>query len=362
MSDLNPTGERRPAIRMETAAGASADLVRECAPDFASAGIERPIEVDQTNHSVVVDERAIVKWYVPPAPAPHRSITLARHLAEVGFAETPRLLGYRTDQGKVLATVTEFLPGARDGWDWLVHLFTDCADGIVTTEEVIEHARAVGALGARLHHALTTPSTFVPEPVTIEAADVEQQRSRELLDRALDTLSTSTDSAARRSLAEHRARIIQIIDAMPSGPTPVAPIHGDLHIGQILQVGEHLIVVDFDGNPLRTGDERDRPRPIAVDVASLIQSIDHAGRVAARRRPDGSHDRLIEAATDAALDVYRCSLASVDIRHLLDDSMLPGLRVAQELHEFVYAAEYLPHWTYAPIGALRGLMRDERGI
>ena len=33
--------------------------------------IERPITVDQTNRSVVVDESVVVKWLVPPVPAPH---------------------------------------------------------------------------------------------------------------------------------------------------------------------------------------------------------------------------------------------------------------------------------------------------
>ncbi|MDP9463031.1 MAG: aminoglycoside phosphotransferase, partial [Actinomycetota bacterium] len=54
---------------------------------------ERPITVDQTNLSVVVDESVVVKWLRPPVPAPHPGVQLIRHLAAAGFEEMPAFLG-----------------------------------------------------------------------------------------------------------------------------------------------------------------------------------------------------------------------------------------------------------------------------
>ena len=47
--------------------------------------VERPITVDQTNYSVVVDEAVVVKWLRPPVPVPHPGVELIRHLAAAGL-------------------------------------------------------------------------------------------------------------------------------------------------------------------------------------------------------------------------------------------------------------------------------------
>ena len=54
---------------------------------------ERPIGVDQTHESVVVGERAILKWYRRVGPGRSRASLLLAHLAEVGFDGIPTPLG-----------------------------------------------------------------------------------------------------------------------------------------------------------------------------------------------------------------------------------------------------------------------------
>ena len=82
--------------------------------------IERPITVDQTNYSVVVDEAVVVKWLRPPVPVPHPGVELIRHLTAAGFDEMPGYVGVDERDGMVHAIVTAYLPGALDGWDWYV--------------------------------------------------------------------------------------------------------------------------------------------------------------------------------------------------------------------------------------------------
>jgi maltokinase len=99
-------------------AGASIELAarllgRQCS-------VERPITVDQTNVSVVVDEAVVVKWLRPPVPSPHPGVQLIRHLAAAGFNEMPAFLGVDERDDVVHAIVTSYLPGALDGWDWYV--------------------------------------------------------------------------------------------------------------------------------------------------------------------------------------------------------------------------------------------------
>ena len=70
-----------------------------------------------------------------------------------------------------------------------------------------------------------------------------------------------------------------------------------------------------------------------------------------RRHPDhgADVDRFITAAVAAALAAYRAV-------HPVRDDLLHALRVAQELHEHLYAVTHLPRWQYVPHAALPALL------
>ena len=63
---------------------------------------------------------------------------------------------------------------------------------------------------------------------------------------------------------------------------------------------------------------------------------------------------FVVAAIDAADRAYRAA-------HVVDDALLWPLRVAQELHEFAYAATRLPVWGYVPDAAMCALFPDQDG-
>jgi maltokinase len=124
----------------------------------------------------------------------------------------------------------------------------------------------------------------------------------------------------------------------------------------MLRAGDDIVVTDFDGDPVSVppggeplvdGVERRSPM---VDLASLVQSVDHVARIVAKRRPDlaVALDEFIAESTVAVIEGYG-ELAPVDSR-----SLRP-LRAIQELHEFVYAATVLPRWRYVPEAAIAAL-------
>jgi maltokinase len=285
-------------------------VARHLAPGHVDAGRERPITVDQTNVSVVVDEAVIVKWFVPPVPHPHPGVAILEHLQLVGFADMPRFFGVEVLDGSAVATVSELVPDAVDGWEWFVDELTGWVDGTVGRDAVLASARSIGEVGARLHVALASPSVIVPRPTTCIDASWEARRCRTLLNEA----SALAGGEAAAVLAERAALIEAVFDAV------------DVTVP-------------------------------AVDVASLVQSVDHAGRVAQKRRPAAAAtlDDVIQAAVDATLGACNAELRRAGRAELLDDALLWPLRVAQELHELVYAARHLPRWAYAPTATLRAM-------
>lgn len=305
---------------------------------------ERAIIADQTNHSVVVGEEVVVKWLRPPVLSPHPGVQLLAHLASRGFAEVPRYIGCEEHDELVVATVSEFVPDAQDGWDWFVDDLDTYLRGEVTCEPLLGWASRLGGLTSRMHTALADM-----QPSTV-AARAYHAAAIERLDDAL-RLVPGDESARLQALvpAVHAA-----LAALNSGSLLAAHrIHGDLHAGQFLRAGDRLVVTDFDGNPLARGESRLLPHSPLVDVASMLQSIDHVGRIAIKRRhPERTADveQFVDAAIAAALAAYR------EVHPVADD-VLRALRVAQELHEYCYAASHLPRWLFVPDAALPALLR-----
>ncbi|GIU98266.1 MAG: hypothetical protein KatS3mg013_2069 [Actinomycetota bacterium] len=134
-------------------------------------------------------------------------------------------------------------------------------------------------------------------------------------------------------------------------------IHGDLHVGQILRWRETAWRSGIStATPSRRSPSERPPGPLARDVASMAMALDHVGRIVGRRRPtdDAAIEGWIRAARSGFLTAYRAALG--EHARLLDERLLRPFEVAQECHEHVYAARYLPSWAAVPDRALAAIL------
>ncbi len=300
--------------------------------------VERPITVDQTNSSVVVDEAVVVKWLRPPVPVPHPGVEVMAHLAAAGFTEMPALIGVDERDGTVHAIVTSLLVGAADGWDWYVGDVEAWLGGTLGFDDLVVSAQRMGEITARMHSALTDmqPTTTDLDAVARRAID-----DLHIALNGLDGLAWLSESA-----------VVDALRPMHGSRRAAHRIHGDLHAGQFLRSGDYMVVTDFDGNPMQDSGLRSQPQSPLRDLASVLQSIAHVGAVVVKRRcPDRAADvdAFVDAATTAALRAY----TSV---HHVDTEVLHAFQIAQELHEYVYSIHHLPHWRYVADAALPRLL------
>ncbi|GAA3207614.1 hypothetical protein [Actinocorallia longicatena] len=304
---------------------------------------ERPVTADQTHRSVIVGERLVVKWFSPPPEAPHRALDLLGHLAAVGFTATAAPYAAVLDgDGRLSALITDYLPDGRDGWEW-------CTEAAISGEPA---GPLLGALAADLHAALATPSALIPEPVSASAGAGAGWHARALA--ALEEASELDPWPGPRA-ERMRAELAPLAEP---GPTPVLRIHGDLHVGQVLEWRGGHAVIDFDGNPTVAAAET--PQPAARDVAQLLTSLEHVGQVAAGRGADSA--AWTREACAGFLAAYTGGLAAHGRSELFDERLLRPFAVEQECRELIYAARFLPRWRYAPLGVLRSWYETEDPI
>ncbi|GII55179.1 hypothetical protein Pth03_35680 [Planotetraspora thailandica] len=353
-----PGVERRPdgTLALDPREGVTASVVRALAggetppPPFTVRVLtplpdvppgERAITVDQTNRSVIAGETVVVKWLLTPSRVPHPAPPLLTHLAGFSRTATPYALVFWEDA--LVALVTAYLPGARDGWEW-------CVDEAVAGRTAF--AAEIGRLAAELHVAMASPSQVFPDPVRLpgKAASGFAARAEEALREALRLTGGEDGDWLGRRAETLRDELAPLASA---GPTPSIHIHGDLHVGQILQWRDGYAVVDFDGNPTVSGGTAFQPA--ARDLAQLLTSVDHVGQVAMRRRsaaPAATAAWVAQVRADLER-AYADALEQAGRAGLLDRTLLRPFEVEQECRELIYAARHLERWRYAPMGVLR---------
>jgi maltokinase len=197
----------------------------------------------------------------------------------------------------------------------------------------------------------------LPTPVAVatgETIDGWRAASIATLDEALALIEGAEQERLRAREERARAVLDRFTDV---AETPVTRIHGDLHVGQILRVPDgRLYVSDLDGDPVAPVDGRMAPGSPARDVASMACALDHAGRVVVRRHPDtrDAIEAWIPRARATFVAAHRDALGPD--ASLFDARLLHPFAVAQEAHEFVYAARFQPGWIGVPDAALPAVL------
>jgi maltokinase len=212
----------------------------------------------------------------------------------------------------------------------------------VQAGEVADIAR-LGANSRTLHGALAQMES---RPATA----AEQHEWRRSADAQLDRVLELVDADTRAELQGYTPRLREEFAAVEQGPPPLLTrVHGDYHIGQILRSRDGLRVVDFEGEPTKPLAERNGLGMPLRDVAAVLRSFDHLARYVDRDLMPG-HSRQIEAWISNAREAFLEAYGDHDTR------LLRALEVEKETYEFVYAATFLPEWTYAAMGGMRWLM------
>ncbi|HWK45815.1 MAG TPA: maltose alpha-D-glucosyltransferase [Stellaceae bacterium] len=372
--------------------------------------IVRRLGAEQSNTSVLIEDYAVFKIYRRLQTGIHPEVEMARFLTEeAGFAATPPLLatieaidaeGVSTAYG----VLTGFVRNQGDAWGWVQDYLrrtfddatmvqpptTPAAPG-VAAEPVDPHgffmtlAETLGQRTAELHRALcpaeTADAAFAPEPISQEdlvdwttkiAADVRE---------TLAALAARLDAAPPLEPAV-AALVLQVLAARDdilgriaaagrgSGGALKTRYHGDYHLGQVLVAHNDFVIIDFEGEPRRSLEERRFKHSPLRDVAGMVRSFDYAAaaavrdgivlRPAAREMLERFAAEWTQRSISGFLSGYRrtiegCASYPDDARTAED--LLHLFMLEKAFYEIGYELANRPGWLNIPLAGVLGLIR-----
>ncbi len=326
-----------------------------------SAALARPMTAEQSNTSLVFDDRLILKVYRRLHPGPNPDVEVTSALAAAGFQHVATPLVTWRENPYDLAFGQQYLAGGSEGWALALTSLRDlynseCEHPAQAGGDFANEARRLGRMTAEMHLALAATLGLASDPVGAEEWEA-------LMARTVARLGAAADVAGRDLLAT-AAPLLDRLRALDD-PGPAIRVHGDYHLGQVMQTDTGWYVLDFEGEPAKPLAERIVPTSPLKDVSSMLRSFDYASRYALTERLPSDLDRLVPLARawdahnrQAFLEGY---LEVDGIMALLPaPGSAPVLVVAHELDKALYELDYerahRPDWVPLPLGAINRLL------
>jgi len=332
---------------------AALDELLPSASVSAAALRERRLGVEQSNTSVVLDDRLILKLYRLLEPGLNPDLEVSLFLADAGFADTPATAGAMTwlpDGGEpsAAAMLQAFVPSTGDAWAAMLGRLS--AD----PERAAEMVARIGEVTARMHAALASRPADPAFPSRV-ATVAETAAWRASAERQLAlAVSAVGGDAHERMVAIAPAVTARVADTFGSatGEARVTRIHGDYHLGQLLARADGgFSVIDLEGEPARPLHERRAPSSPLRDVAGMLRSLDYAARTAERRSPAFDAETWLGKARAAFIGAYGgIGPAAV--------GLLEAFELEKACYEVRYEASNRPDWLWLPLAAVERLSMD----
>ena len=378
-----------------------------------------PTERPSANSMVQVAGRYVVKLYRQVESGTHPAAEIGEFLRRQGSSIVPPYVGAieytgRTRSGRQQATlgvIQEFVANDGEAWTHAVaaarqfvcaaavsppvlprstttdfaYFFDDGEDGATdgaACEALASYGRFVNRLGgtvADLHKTLASVRSdpaFTPEPFTPIARRSLYQRIRTRvvsvtgrIAGASEGLSDSS-SADITALLERREHLLQRVAGILSVSDAGQRIrcHGNLHLGQVLHIGDDLRIIDFGGEPGRPVFERRLKASPLQDVISLMRSFRYA---AADAFNESGADELEHAWSYACLwgDMAATQLMASYLKQMRDVGLLPpdadarralaaALWIERAVHELDIEFKGRPHRVRLILSDLLACVRD----
>jgi maltose alpha-D-glucosyltransferase/alpha-amylase len=362
----------------------------EIAPD---APIRR-LSAEQSNSSLILGP-VVLKLVRRVLAGIHPEAEMTRYLSEHGFGNTAPMYGEMVRVAgdgtpHTLGLMQGFVLNQGDGWRWTLDYLALTVEELAVSaaEPHSGHAFAnyavfAAAMGTRLGemHAVLAGATddpaFAPAAADKVVRDAWAEGAIAQVDQACGALRRIT-SFPDEETAQGAMFLWDAAPALSSALRQLAQapgealqtrVHGDFHLGQVLVAQGDAYIIDFEGEPARTMEQRREKSSPMRDVAGLLRSFDYAvatareGRGAASPQTTERRGALLEEfgreAAATFLDAYRAALEAAPVRWVAgaaEAGLLDLFLIEKAAYEIRYETANRPAWMGIPVRGLRDIV------
>jgi maltose alpha-D-glucosyltransferase/alpha-amylase len=386
------------------------------AGDRTVRGPVRPMGAEQSNTSVVFGGEYVLKVFRKLEAGVNPDLEVSRFLVEeAGFRSIPALGGWIEYEGtdgvkSSVAGLFRFVENRGDAWSvaltamerFLGAASRSAADPDTPTGrdalyrmagDFFPAVRRLGETTARMHLALARPTedaAFAAQPVGHDDVRRWADGFRRQVDGVLGDLSRRLDAMPGFFPRDIQPRLQQVVrmagdlrlrgedlELLADGGSVKVRIHGDYHLGQVLRGarpapdGNEWYVIDFEGEPARSLEERRGKYSVLRDVAGMLRSFDYAVRMALQGfKVD---DLRVRMAVERWAEAWRSEVRSLFVsayRETLGDSpvvprdlndtlrALAVFELEKAVYELGYEMNNRPDWIWVPLQGVLAIVGE----
>jgi maltose alpha-D-glucosyltransferase / alpha-amylase len=355
--------------------------------DYDALPVEKP-RGSSSNTVVMLGERLMLKGYRRLRIGINPELEMGLYLTEVvHYANCARLAGVleyvaNDGQSRLLAMLQAYVANQGDGWTYSVEYLrrhleqyrTQPAGASLPANAHEAHLALIRVLGVRtaeLHRSLgrrTTDPAFSPRALTRKDIDTYRQRAQQQAQSGLDLLASSSeqlsvpDRERAHAVLALRKQLLARIDACATDASEglLIRIHGDYHLGQVLLTRNDFIIIDFEGEPGRSLEERRAKHSPLRDIAGMLRSFSYVQQSAllsiAHTEPELA--RLVPLAREWETQVRGAFLSAYDetargsgLYASLDPvhGLLGLFELEKSFYELRYELGNRPTWASIPL-------------
>lgn len=281
-------------------------------PDWVAEPMDWPVAhpaLEQSNTSLILGDKLVLKLYRKVEPGINPEWEMGRFLTEhTAFRRIAPVLGameWVSEAGEpwLLALLHGYLENQGSAWEYTLNYlsrFLENWQAAINAEQAgheeplhaafLNQMRLLGRRTGELHQALASPTeitAFAPEPLLPGETDAWVEKVCQDVALTLQVLKAMDrlPENARPLAAEVLARS-EKLKALPAAWHPgelrvvKTRYHGDYHLGQVLVCGDDFVIIDFEGEPARTLEERRCKGSPLKDAAGMLRSFNYAAAVA----------------------------------------------------------------------------------
>lgn len=413
----------------ETSGGASIQATAYSRFEEAHGPAEAPLtphlgKAEQSNTSILFGNRLILKVFRRVDEGVNPDLEIGRYLTEVAhFPHTAPVVGSiefkrkRKAEPMTLAVLQAFVPNQGDAWQYTLDVLSSYFERALATQRddaghqvlppddslsdlaivdtaaraqemidtYLETARLLARRTAEMHLALaadTEDPAFAPEPHSTLYQRGVYQSLRNLKGQVFQQLRhrlndlPKADRKAARKLLELEEEVLKrfraVMEVKAAGLR--TRCHGDYHLGQVLYTGKDFVIIDFEGEPVRSISDRRVKRSPLRDVAGMVRSFHYAASSALAQNGSGRArlPGLIRPEDIAVLEPWArfwfAWVSATFVKAYLDTAgpaaylpqsrdefriMLDAFLLEKAVYELGYELNHRPDWVKIP---LRGIL------